>query len=157
MLSIMDFAVPAPPMLMRHSAIVGLEPTSKPYTNVLAELNSQIATAEKSGVQYRKNAVAEFSAGYVDSALNQKRFADQCTDRVRLFSRVKEMLELASFWVSVEIPATDEAVVELWQIVATEINRLVVLPADKLHKALVDFDIAYNLKRAINAKWPERA
>lgn len=154
MLSITDFAVPAPPMLMRHSAIVGLEPTRKPYTDVLAELNNCAVTAETNGAICRKNAVSAFSAGNVDSALEHKYSADLCTSRARLFSRVKEMLELASFWITVEIPETDEAVAELNQIISGEISKLIALPADKLYKALVDFDIAYDLKRAINEKWP---
>lgn len=144
-----DFVAPSPPILMRHSAIVGLEPTHLPYKSVFDDLKSRI---EIIGVQleaHRMEARSAFINGNIERADSQKKLIKMIETGMCVVGRVREMFELAVVWLMDEIPATQEAAVIVRTVVYREITRLFNLNPDELRTALVDFDIAYNLKREI--------
>ena len=144
-----DFVAPAPPILMRHSAIVGLEPTHLPYKSVFDELKLRI---EIIGVQleaHRTEARVAFANGNMQLANTHKKLVEMFENGMCVIGRVQEMFELAAIWLMDDIPATQEAAAVVRAIVYREIMRLFALEPEELRTALVDFDIAYNLKREI--------
>lgn len=146
-----DFVAPASPILMRHSAIVGLEPTELPYKTVFDELKLRIEIIGAELEVSRTNARSAFVNGDMTTAHKEKEAVKMLERGLCVIGRVREMLELAAIWLMDEIPATQEAAVIVRAIVFREMTRLFMLSPEELRTALVDYDIASNLKREIRS------